>query len=77
MPDSLTDPKKVIKSQIPAVNAPANIDVPEGQFQTANESKDHLKRDRPIGSKYNNPRKKSMNENGRIEEWNIKNLKKR
>ena len=58
MPDSLTDPKKVIKSQVPAVNAPVNIDVPEGQFQTANESKDHLKHDRPIGSKYNNPRKK-------------------
>jgi len=51
LPDSFTDPKKVIKSQVPAVNAPIKMDVPEGQYQTANESKERLKRERPIGSK--------------------------
>ena len=57
LPDSFIYPKKVIKSQVSAVNAPVKMNIPKGQFQTANESKDHLKRDRPIGSKYNNPRK--------------------
>ena len=49
MPDSFTDPK--IKSQVPVVNAPIKMDVPEGQYQTANEYKERLKRERPIGSK--------------------------
>ena len=49
--DSFTGPKKVIQSQVPALNAPIKMSVPEGQYQTANESKEHLKRDRPIGSK--------------------------
>ena len=48
----------MIKSQVPAENAPIKIDVPEGQYQTANESKERLKRDGPIGSKYNNPQKR-------------------
>ena len=56
LPDSFIDLKKVIKSQVPAVNAPVNMDVSEGQYQTANESKERLKHGRPIGSKYNNPR---------------------
>ena len=56
--DSFTDHKKVIKSQVPAVNAPVKMDVLKRQYQTANESKERLKRDRPIGSKYNNPRKR-------------------
>ena len=58
LPDSFTDPKKVIKSQVPAVNAPIKMDVPEGQYQTANESKERLKRERLIGSEYNNPHKR-------------------
>ena len=58
LPDSFTDHKKVIKSQVPAVNAPIKMDVPEGQYQTASESKERLKRERPIGSKYNNPLKR-------------------
>ena len=57
MPDSFTDHKKVIKSQVPAIDAPVKMDVPEGQYQTANESKERLKREGPIGSKWNNPRK--------------------
>ena len=45
------------------------MNVLEGLYQTANESKERMKHDRPIGSKYNNPwKKKSMNENGKIEE---------
>ena len=55
--DSFTDSKsqviksQVIKSQVPAVNALIKMDVPEGRYQTANESKERLKRERPIGSK--------------------------
>jgi len=37
----------VIKSQVPAVDAPIKMDVPEGHYQTANESKERLKRERP------------------------------
>uniref|UniRef100_A0A0D3CRE3 Uncharacterized protein n=1 Tax=Brassica oleracea var. oleracea TaxID=109376 RepID=A0A0D3CRE3_BRAOL len=43
-----TDPKKVIKSQVPAVNAPIKLNVLEGHYQTTNESKERLKRERPI-----------------------------
>lgn len=56
LPDASTDPNRVTKSHVPAVNAPVEMDVLEGQ-QTASESKDRLKRDRPIGSKDKNPRK--------------------
>ena len=58
LPDSFTGPKKVIKSQVPAVNVPIKMNIPKVQLQTANESKERLKRDTPIGSKYNNTRKK-------------------
>lgn len=58
LPDSFTDPKKVNKSQVSAVNAPVKINVPEGQYQTTNESKERLKRERLIGSEYNNPHKR-------------------
>ena len=34
------------------------MDVPEGKYQTVDESKERLKREIPIGSKYNNPHKK-------------------
>ena len=56
--DSFTDPKKVIQSQVPAVNAPITMDVSEGQYQTISESKERLERERPIGFKYNNPLKR-------------------
>ena len=49
LPDAFVDAKKVTKSHIPAVNAPARIEAPEGH--KANESKTCLKRGRPIGSK--------------------------
>ena len=48
--DSFIDTKKVTKSHIPTMNAPAMIDVPKGKF--ANESKIRLKHGRLIGSKY-------------------------
>ena len=57
LPDTFTDPKRVTKSHIPAVNAPIRIVVPEGQLITANEIKGQLKRSRPVGSKDTNPRK--------------------
>ncbi|XP_070049397.1 uncharacterized protein [Nicotiana tomentosiformis] len=41
-----------------AANAHIRIDVPVGQSINANESKTHLKRGRPIGSKDKNPRKR-------------------
>ena len=41
----------MIKSQVPAVDAPIKMYVPEGKYQTANEFKERLKRERPIGSK--------------------------
>ena len=49
LPDAFIDAKKVTKSHIPAANAPARINVLEGQL--SNESKIRLKRGRPIGSK--------------------------
>ena len=49
LPDAFVDVKKVTKSHIPAVNAPARIEDPGGH--KANESKTRLKRGRPIGSK--------------------------
>ena len=55
LPDAFVDVKKVTKSHIPAANAPARINVPEGQL--ANEYKIRRKRGRPIGSKYVTPRK--------------------
>ena len=45
------------KSYIPAANAPIRIDVQEGHNQVATVSRQHVKRDRPIGSKDKSPRK--------------------
>ena len=49
LPYAFIDIKKVTKSHIPAENAPAQIDVPEGQLE--NESKIRLKHGRTSGSK--------------------------
>ena len=46
-----------MKSHIPVVNAPARIDVPEGQAKM-DENPPQLKRCRPIGSKDTVPRKR-------------------
>ena len=46
LPNAFIDTKKVTKSHVPAANAPAWVDVPEGQLE--NESKICLKRGRPI-----------------------------
>ena len=54
MPDTFTDTKKVIKSYIPAANAPSKIEIP---IQQISESVLRQKRSRPIGSKDKNPRK--------------------
>ncbi|XP_017239634.1 uncharacterized protein LOC108212419 [Daucus carota subsp. sativus] len=67
LPDEFTDINRVTKSHIPAMNAPAKIQVPEGEIIKANESKPRLKRGRPIGSKDKNPRKRK-GANTQIEE---------
>ena len=56
LPDAFNDATKVMKSHIPAVNAPARIVVPEGQAKM-DENPPQLKRGRPIGSKDKVPRK--------------------
>ena len=58
--DAFTDTKRVTKSYIPTVNAPARIESLKGQFENevTNESKTRLKHGRPIGSKDKNSRKK-------------------
>ena len=60
MPDAFNDAMKVTKSQIPAANAPARIDVPVGQNKmAANDSSGaRLKRGRPPGSKGSAPQKR-------------------
>ena len=52
--------KESLKSYIPAVNAPARIEILKGQSENevTNESKTHLKRGKPIGSKDKNPQKR-------------------
>ncbi|GKB23158.1 retrovirus-related pol polyprotein from transposon TNT 1-94 [Tanacetum coccineum] len=69
LPDAFTDPKRVTKSHIPAVNAPVKICVHEGQPTIGSESKARLKRGRPVGSKDKNPRKKkgANNQDGILE----------
>ena len=58
LPDAFTNLPRITKSHIPAVNAPVRVDIPMGQIVKANESRPHLKRGRPIGSKDKNPRKR-------------------
>ena len=69
LPNAFTDAKKVTKSHVPAINAPIKIDVPVGK-SIANESKARLKRERPIGSRDKNPRKRkgAKNTNCQIED---------
>ena len=57
LPDAFNDATKVMKSHIPAVNAPARIAVPEGQAKM-DENPPQLKRFKPIGSKDTVPRKR-------------------
>ena len=63
LPDAFTDPNKVIKSHIPAVNTPAHIEIPIGDSGNviASTSKPRLKHGRPIGSKDSFPRKRKSN----------------
>ena len=65
VPNVFTDSKKIIKSHIPAANIPAQIEVLEGKLINiiANESKERLKRGRPIGAKDKVPWKKKTREN--------------
>ncbi|BBH05089.1 Disease resistance protein CC-NBS-LRR class family [Prunus dulcis] len=62
MPDAFNDAAKVTKSHIPAANAPARIDVHDGQSNVpANgSSAARLKRGRPLGSKDSVPRKRKL-----------------
>jgi hypothetical protein len=65
LPDVFTNNKKIMKSHIPVANIPARIEIPEGKLIniTANESKAHLKRRRPINAKDKNPQKRKTLEN--------------
>ncbi|XP_078177435.1 uncharacterized protein LOC144571914 [Carex rostrata] len=54
LPDAFTDTNRVTKSHIPAINAPARIDI----TKISNESNVRRKRGRPLGSKDVNPRKR-------------------
>ena len=62
MPDTFTDLKRITKTHNLAENVLIQIDVPIGSSTSviANESKTHLKRGRPLGSKDQNPRKKKI-----------------
>ena len=63
LPDAFSNPNKVIKSHIPAVNTPAHIEIPIGDSGNAiaSASKPRLKRGRPIGSKDSFTRKRKSN----------------
>ena len=73
LPDAFTDPNKVLKSHIPAVNAPAHIEIPIGDSGNviASTSKPSLKRGRPIGSKDSFPRKRKSNKSLTPVEYNF------
>ncbi|XP_070035716.1 uncharacterized protein [Nicotiana tomentosiformis] len=58
LPNAFTDLPRVTKSHIPTLNAPTLVDIPAGQSLKVNESEPRLKRDRPIGSKNKNPRRR-------------------
>ena len=62
MPDAFTDLKRITKSHIPAEKVPIRFDLPKGPSTSviANESKTHLKRGIPLGSKNKNPRKRNI-----------------
>ena len=55
LPDAFIDSKKVIKSHVPAANAPIKVDVPVGQ---SNEIMTRMKRGRLIGFKDKNSQKR-------------------
>ena len=59
LPDVFTSSEKIVKSHIPAANAPFRIEIPEEKKvnMVVNESIPRLKRGRPIGAKDKNPRK--------------------
>ena len=63
LPYAFTNPNKVLKSHIPAVNAPSHIEIPIGDSGNAiaSTSKLRLKRGRPIGSKDSFPWKRKSN----------------
>ncbi|GJU89384.1 putative RNA-directed DNA polymerase [Tanacetum coccineum] len=70
LPDAFTDTKRVTKSYILAVNAPARVKIPnvKSDDKVTQESKARLKRRRPVGSKDKNPRKRKATENAIIHE---------
>nr|GEY34261.1 putative copia-like polyprotein [Tanacetum cinerariifolium] len=73
LPDASIDTKRVTKSYIPAVNAPARVEIPDikSDDKVTQESKACLKRGRPVGSKDKNHRKRKATENAIIHEDSI------
>ncbi|GJR07708.1 disease resistance CC-NBS-LRR class family protein [Tanacetum coccineum] len=70
LPDAFTDTKRVTKSYIPVVYAPARVEIPDikSDDKVTQESTTCLKRGRPVGSKDKNPRKRKATENAIIHE---------
>jgi Reverse transcriptase (RNA-dependent DNA polymerase)/GAG-pre-integrase domain/Integrase core domain len=56
LPDAFVDSKKVTKSHVPALNAPARVEIPP-ENPKLNESTARKKRGRPTGAKDQKPRK--------------------
>ena len=73
LPYAFTDPNKVLKSHIPAVNVPAHVEIPIGDSGNAiaSTSKPRLKRGRPIRSKDSFPRKRKSNKLLTLVEYNF------
>ena len=73
LPDAFTDTKRVTKSYIPAVNAPARIEIPEikPESKDTHESKTRQKHGRLISSKDKNPWKRKGVDNHIDSEENI------
>ncbi|GJX81848.1 retrovirus-related pol polyprotein from transposon TNT 1-94 [Tanacetum coccineum] len=70
LPDAFTDPKRVTKSYIPVVNAPARVEIPDvkSDDKVTQKSKACLKRGRPVVTKDKNPRKRKATKNAIIHE---------
>nr|GEW22374.1 putative RNA-directed DNA polymerase [Tanacetum cinerariifolium] len=70
LPDAFTYTKRVTRDYIPAVNAPARVEIPDVKYddKVTQESKALLKRGRPIGFKDKNPRKRKATRNSTIPE---------
>nr|GEZ25843.1 putative copia-like polyprotein [Tanacetum cinerariifolium] len=70
LPDAFTYTKRMTKSYILVVNAPARVKIPDvkSDDKVTQESKARLKRERPVSSKDKNPKKRKATKNAIIHE---------